>query len=146
MDDVYTRPLHVLTPVRDGQDASATDLRGLLKAGWYVWAEHTPCLRMLMPGDQICFYATTKGVLAEAEVASTPEPRRVGGFQYDRERFNWRFRLRRHRFFPLVSIDEELRSKLDAFRDRDPRSSRWAWFVQNTRLVTAHDFALLTRP
>ena len=41
-----------------------------------------------------------------------------------------------------VVIDATLRAQLDAFAGRDI-SAPWAWFVQATRKLTAHDYALL---
>jgi hypothetical protein len=42
-----------------------------------------------------------------------------------------------------VAIDADLRAKLDAFAERDP-SQPWSWFVQGTKIVTEHDYAVLT--
>lgn len=140
-DDV----LHLMTPVSDSERGSIKEiLESLLEKGWYVFGDRTPRRADLKAGDRLCFYGTTRGVVAQAEVASAPERGSVEGV-YDPNRFPWRFRVTNVRFFfdePIV-IDAGLRSRLDVFRDRDPGRS-WAWFVQSTREVTAHDFAVLT--
>lgn len=142
---VEGHPMHLLTPISDNEQGTIREtLEQLLGKGWYVFGERTPGRKALQPGDRVCFYATTQGVVAEAEVASAPELGKVEGTRYP-ERFPWRFKVRDVRFFldkPVI-IDAELRSKLDAFRGRDPGRT-WAWFVQATRLVSPHDFAVLT--
>jgi hypothetical protein len=42
-----------------------------------------------------------------------------------------------------VVIDVALRSKLDAFKNRELNKA-WAWFVQATRKITENDFKVLT--
>jgi hypothetical protein len=139
---------YFMTPVRDEEDWSAQDaIKGLLSAGWYVFGDSTPGRKKIKPGDRICFYEKGVGVVAEAEVASVPErmPPKVNGIGKNLDAFPWSFRVRKPRFFfdkPIV-IDVELRSKLDAFVGRDP-TLVWSWFVQPTKLVTEHDFAVLT--
>jgi len=44
---------------------------------------------------------------------------------------------------PLSPETRALRSKLDAFTGRDP-SQPWSWFVQGTKVITEHDFSVLT--
>ncbi|ACZ39945.1 hypothetical protein [Sphaerobacter thermophilus] len=92
----------------------------------------------------LAFYETGKGVVATAEVASTPERKQIPGVN-ESERFPWAFKVKNVNYFfdaPVV-IDATLRARLNKFRDRDPQSP-WAWFVQGTKIVDAHDFALLT--
>jgi len=43
-----------------------------------------------------------------------------------------------------VVLDAALRRQLEAFQHRDEEKS-WAWFVQATHRVTAHDFTVLTQ-
>lgn len=140
--------LHVLTPIRDRPDQTARDtLRQLLGAGWYAFGEKTPFHDKLKPGDRICFYETGVGVVADAVVASSPKknPPEAEEIVKKFDKFPWAFKVRDVRLFfdaPVV-IDADLRSKLDAFAGRDP-ANPWAWFVQTTRAVTEHDFAILT--
>ncbi len=135
-------------PVSDEADASAKDtITSLLEAGWYVFGDRTSGRKRLKPGDRICFYTSGVGVVAEAEVASSPErqPPEMKGVVKDLERFPWSFRLKNARFFfeqPIV-IDAELRSQLEAFASREVSQS-WSWFVQGTRMVSSHDFDILT--
>lgn len=142
-------PMHLITPVSDDGETVAPDIiRGLLDAGWYVFGEHTAGRRELKPGDRICFYQSTVGVVAECEVASRAElqPLPRPDLAHDPERFPWRFQVRKPRYFfdnPTV-IDRDLRARLDAFSGRD-LSKSWAWFVQGTRKINSHDFGVLTQ-
>ena len=55
------------------------------------------------------------------------------------------FDVRNPRFFfdaPVV-IDAALRPRLDAFDGKIP-AAPWSWFVQTTRSLSDHDFAVLT--
>lgn len=138
-------PIYLLTPVSDNEEGTVREtLDNLVGRGWYVFGDRTPGRKALAPGDRICFYATTQGVVAEAEVATAPERGTVEGVRYP-DRFPWRFKVRNARFFyekPVI-IDAELRRQLEAFKAKDP-AGPWAWFVQGTKYVTAHDFAILT--
>jgi hypothetical protein len=142
---VHEERLYLLTAVASDEVESAQEvITKLLEAGWYVFGERTAGRGRLKPGDRLCFYETGVGVVAEAEVASEPE-RRTLRYVRQAERFPWAFQVKNPRYFfdkPIV-IDAALRGQLDAFKDRD-LSGSWAWFVQATRLVTAHDFRLLT--
>jgi hypothetical protein len=137
--------LYLLTSVASDEEESAQEvITKLLQAGWYVFGERTYGRKRLKPGDHLCFYETGVGVVAEAEVASEPE-RRALRYVRHAEKFPWAFQVKNPRYFsdkPIV-IDAALRSQLDTFKGRDPSGS-WAWFVQATRRVTAHDFRLLT--
>jgi hypothetical protein len=139
---------YLITPVSDeGETTAKATIAGLLNAGWYVFADKTPGRKLLKPGDRICFYESGVGVVAKAEVASVPErkPPAAAGVGKNLDKYAWSFRLRNARLFfdaPVV-IDAELRSRLDRFTDRDP-SQPWAWFVQSTKVVTEHDFEILT--
>lgn len=137
--------LYLLTPVASEPDRPAEQIiRTLLDQGVYVFGERTPGRKRLKPGDMLAFYETGKGVVATAEVASTPERKQIPGVN-ESERFPWAFKVKNVNYFfdaPVV-IDATLRARLNKFRDRDPQSP-WAWFVQGTKIVDAHDFALLT--
>lgn len=143
-----TERMYLLTPVSEGAETTAKGaIAGLLNAGWYVFGDKTPGRKRLKPGDRICFYESGVGVVAEAEVASVPErkPPAAKGIVKNLEEFPWSFRLTNARFFfdVPVAIDADLRTKLDAFAKRDSSQS-WSWFVQCTRVVNEHDFAVLT--
>lgn len=137
--------LYLLTPVADDKASTARAIiRELLDSGQYVFGERTPGRKSLKPGDRIAFYETGVGVVAEAEVASAPEKRPVEGLRHP-DRYPWAFRVTRPRYFyesPVV-IDAALRAQLEAFAGRGP-GAPWAWFVQSTRVVSRHDFELLT--
>lgn len=136
-----------LTPVKADDTQTAEEvIEGLVgKKGIYAFGERTPGRKHLKQGDGICFYATGNGVIANAKVASTPENKPNPAIR-DPERYPWVFELEDAKIYlenPIV-IDAALRAKLDAFKGRDPNTS-WAWFVQATRKVSAHDFEILVR-
>jgi len=135
-----------LTPVKSTEEGTAEDCIKILvgKEKIYAFGERTPGRRHLKPGDWICFYATTKGVVGHARITSRPE-KKVHPSVLQPERFPWVFGLDSVRLYldnPIV-IDSLFRSNLDAFKNRDPNKN-WAWFVQSTCKVTEHDFNLLT--
>lgn len=146
--DRTTEPSYWLTPVRSDEHRSAEEtIRELVGEGQlYAVGERTPGRRHFKPGDRICFYATTVGVLAHARVKSSPAKRTDKRIR-DPERYPWVFDLEEPSLYvdnPVV-IDASLRTRLEAFEGRDPNQT-WAWFVQATRRVSTHDFKSLTRP
>lgn len=145
MESTSDVALYLMTPVRDGEDQTGEQvIRKLLEDGWYVFGETTPFRSHLKPGDHLCFYWSTVGVVAEAEVASKVEKKKLQQVK-DPDRFPWAFKVRNTRFFfdkPVV-VDSVVRARLDAFKDRDP-SGPWAWLVQATRRLSEHDFRVLT--
>ena len=142
-----TEAAYWLTPVKADDIQTAEEVIETLvgKKGIYAFGDRTPGRKHLKPGDGICFYATGNGVIAHAKVASSPE-RKPNPAVRDSERYPWVFKLegiKIHLDKPIV-IDAALRAKLDAFEGRDLNTS-WAWFVQATRMISAHDFDILAR-
>lgn len=139
-----TPRLHLLTPVSDDEFATAeSTIRTLLGAGWYVFGDRTPGRKSLKPGDRLCFYQSGVGIVAEAEVESSPERKPLKEARKG-DKFPWRFRVTKQRYFfdkPIV-LNANLRGELEAFAGKNP-ASPWAWFVQGTHLVTEHDFQAL---
>jgi hypothetical protein len=136
-----------LTPVRSDEDVTAEECIQTLveQEKIYAFGDKTPRRKDIKPGDWICFYANTKGVVAHAKVASPPENKEHPKVR-DSKKYPWVFSLENPLLYldnPVV-IDAELRKKLDAFQDRDP-NKRWAWYVQATRKISEHDFNILTR-
>lgn len=136
-----------LTPVKSHEEETAEECISILvgEERIYAFGERNPGRKHIKPGDRICFYATGKGVVADARVASRPE-RNPHPKVYHPEKYPWVFRLDNGTFYidePIV-IDAEVRTRLDAFQDRDPNRP-WAWFVQVTRKISEHDFSILTR-
>ena len=136
-----------LTPVKGDKVQTAEEVIESLvgKNGIYAFSETTPGRKRLKPGDWICFYATAKGVIAHARVASSPEKKPHRAVRHP-EKYEWTFRVDKTRLYlenPVV-IDAAMRGKLQAFQGRDLDTS-WAWFVQATRKITEHDFKTLTR-
>jgi hypothetical protein len=136
-----------LTPVRSDKEKTAEEeIKTLLgQDNIYAFGKRTPGRKHLKEGDWICFYATTKGIIAHARVASKPENKPHQKIRHA-EKYPWVFKLENPQLYtdkPII-LDTELRSKLDAFRDKD-HSKFWAWFVQATRKISKHDFQILTR-
>lgn len=135
-----------LTPIKDQADVTAKDaIRELLGAGWYLFGPATPGRKEIKPGDRICFYETGVGIIASAVVASRPDDNaKPAGFNRKRYRdYPWAFRVKNgHIFEQPVIIDLELRTKLDAYKAKDP-VRRWNWFVQATHKVSHNDFESL---
>jgi hypothetical protein len=136
-----------LTPVKSTEEETAEECvqRLVGEEKIYAFGERTPGRKHLKPGDWICFYATTKGVVAHARINSKPE-RKIHPKVRQAERYPWVFGLDEAKLYldaPVV-IDATLRGNLDAFKDRDPNKN-WAWFVQSTCRLTERDFDLLTQ-
>jgi hypothetical protein len=137
-----------LTPVRSDEEESAeTVIQTLVGSeGIYAFGDKTPGRRYIKPDDWICFYATGKGVVAHARVISRPDRKQAHPKVRHSDKYPWVFMVGDAVLYldQPVSVNESLRSQLDAFQGRDP-TSPWAWFVQATRKLNAHDFDLLTR-
>lgn len=136
-----------LTPVKGDKVQTAEEVIESLvgKNGIYAFSEKTPGRRRLKPGDEICFYATAKGVIAQARVASAPKKKAHRAVRHS-EKYEWTFRVDKTRLYldkPVV-IDAAMRGRLQAFQGRELDRS-WAWYVQGTHKVTEHDFKTLTR-
>jgi hypothetical protein len=135
-----------LTPVKSDEGRSAEECIQELVGSEHIYAfgHRTPGRKLIKPGDRICFYATTKGVIAHARVASLPENKPHPKVS-DPEHFPWVFNVDSSVLYlnkPVV-VNAELRSQLDAFKGKDLYQS-WAWFVQSTHKLSEHDFQLLT--
>jgi hypothetical protein len=136
-----------LTPVKADAEQTAEDVIQTLvgQEGIYAFSERTPGRKRFKPGDWIAFYATGKGIVAHAQVTSAPEYKLHPRVRHP-EQYPWVFRVGSPRLYleePIV-IDVPLRRQLEAFQHRDEEKS-WAWYVQATHRVTAHDFQVLTR-
>ena len=136
-----------MTPVKDDDVETSEEVINhlVVKEKIYAFSERTPGRKHIKPGDWICFYSTGKGIVAHAQIISKPEFIHHPEVRHP-ELYPWVFKLDNIKtyFDNPVIIDKELRSKLDAFKNKDPDKS-WAWLVQSTRKVTEHDFNLLTR-
>jgi len=142
-------PIFLITPVKDEAGVTARQtLESLLGRNVYVFGDGTTGRDRIRAGDQICFYRSGVGVVADAVIASAVERRGVE-FARDGARYPWAFAVRDVRFYfdAPVAIDAALRSRLDAFvkRGHDPQGPYWSWLVQGTRYLSAHDFGVLTR-
>jgi hypothetical protein len=135
-----------LTPVRSDEEQTAEQVVESLvgKAKIYAFGERTPGRMHLKPGDWICFYATGKGVVAHARVASVPEKHQDSRVRHP-EAYPWVFKVDETKLYfqSPIPIDVSLRNQLDAFKGRE-RDKSWAWFVQATRRISERDFKLLT--
>jgi hypothetical protein len=136
-----------LTPVCSDEDGTSDDVIKTLvdEERIYAFGERTPDRKHLRPWDWMVFYATGKGVVAHAKVASVPNKGQNPKIRHP-DQYPWLFRLSTPVMYldePVV-IDSALRSKLETFSGRDPNSP-WAWFVQATKKVSEDEFRLLTR-
>ena len=141
------RPYYVITTTTSAEDVPAEEIIKTLvgKERIYAFGEKTHHRKDVKPGDWICFYATDRGIVAHAKVASIPE-REEHRAVHDPLSYPWVFRLSDIKVYtehPVV-VDAQLRGRLDAFKGRSS-GQHWSWFVQRTRLVTEHDFRILTR-
>jgi hypothetical protein len=69
----------------------------------------------------VAFYQASVGVVASAEVATAPEDNAMPGIVKDPTKYRWTFKLADTRLFldqPRI-IDADMRSKLDAFAEKD---------------------------
>lgn len=140
-------PQYWLTPVKGDKAQIAEEVIESLvgKEKIYAFGDRTPGRKHLQEGDYICFYATGKGVVAHAQVATSPEHKHHPKVRQP-EKYPWVFSVKNVQLYleePIV-IDASLRTQLDVFRNRDPNKA-WAWFVQATRNIRQDDFQHLTR-
>jgi hypothetical protein len=135
-----------ITPVKSVKGETAEEcIRNLVgEVGIYAFSAGTPGRKRIKPGDRICFYATGKGVMADAKVTSYPENKRHPKVRSS-EKHDWIFRVGDVRLYldSPVAVNESLRRRLEAFNGKDA-TTNWAWFVQATRRTTEHDFEVLT--
>lgn len=140
-------PAYWFSPVKGDQEQAADQVIETLvgREKIYAYGDRTPGRKSIKPGDWICFYATGKGVIAHAEVASVPENKPHPRVRHP-DKYPWVFSLRNPTLYldrPVV-LDAATRARMDAFRRRDPGKS-WSWFAQATRRISEHDFRVLTR-
>ena len=136
-----------LTSVKADSEQTAEDVISTLVGthGMYAFGERTPGRSQVQPGDWICFYAAGKGIVAHAQVVSAPEKMVHPSVRHP-DQYPWVLRVEHVHLYveePVV-LDAALRRQLEAFHHRDEEKS-WAWFVQATHRVTAHDFTVLTQ-
>ena len=146
VSEIKGRVNYFLAPAKGDETRTAEDIVRYLVGEKKLWAfgERTPYREVLKPGDKICFYASGKGVVAHAEIATKPEKVKKPEIKELRG-YPWIFKLKNVRLYlddPVI-LDADLRSKLDVFKKRD--QSAWGWFVHRTQKITEHDFKLLTK-
>jgi len=146
VSEIKGRVNYFLAPAKGDETRTAEDIVRYLVGEKKLWAfgERTPYREVLKPGDKICFYASGKGVVAHAEIATKPEKVKKPEIKELRG-YPWIFKLKNVRLYlddPVI-LDADLRSKLDVFKKRD--QSAWGWFVHRTQKITEHDFMLLTK-
>jgi|GEM_PF-896580 len=103
--------------------------------------------RRLRSGDWMCFYASRKGVIAHAQVASEPIQNPLSKV-LDPLSYPWTFSVKKVVLYPEkpVPLNPDTRSRLDAFKNRNPDTVKWwNWFVKNPHKISEHDFKVLTR-
>ena len=103
--------------------------------------------RRLRSGDWMCFYASRKGVIAHAQVASEPIQNPLSKV-LDPLSYPWTFSVKKVVLYPEkpVPLNPDTRSRLDAFKNRNPDTAKWwNWFVKTPHKISEHDFKVLTR-
>ncbi len=140
-------PSYWLAPVKgdNGQTAEGVIQTLVGQGNVFAFREQSPARKSARVGDSICFYAASKGIVGHARLASAVEKGLKAPVDLP-EKYPWLVRLGDVQLYidSPVALDVRLRARLDAFRDHDPERS-WAWFVQPTHRITAHDFEVLTR-
>jgi hypothetical protein len=91
----------------------------------------------------MCFYAAGNGVVAHARVSSSPHKEIHPSVRHS-DKYPWVFRVEDVQLYldKPIAVDAEMRSKLEAFKNRDLNKA-WAWFVQATRILEQQDFETL---
>lgn len=140
-------PVYWITPVKDHEGETAVECVKNLVATHHIYAfgERTPGRRQIKAGDGICFYATTKGIVAHANVASPPEKKSDQRVSQP-EDYPYICQLKDQHFYPQnpIVLNATLREQLNAFEKYD-HDKPWSWFVQATHKISEHDFHVLTR-
>lgn len=140
-------PAYWITPVRGYPEHSAEECIRILVGREHIYAfgDGIRARKQVKPGDWICFYASKRGVVGYARVASMPRweenPAIIHPGYYP-----WVFDVDSEDLFlrdPTI-IDGDLRERMDAYRDKEQHDN-WGWLVLTTREITEHDFRLLTR-
>jgi hypothetical protein len=121
-----------------------------LDRGWWGMGESTPNRRKLKADDKVCFYVVGYGVAATATVAGAATsllakedlaPELVDYYStppygVPLENVKW--------LDPAVVITAEVRAALDAFEGKAVTGKSWAWLVQTSRTLSAHDYRIIT--
>lgn len=135
-----------ITPVKTNDEETADECiqRLVGDASCYAFGVRTPGRTKISAGDWLCFYATGKGVVAHAQLRTSPsfDPKAQLA---DPVAYPYTFEVENAELYfddPVI-IDSDLRARLDVFVGRDPQKG-WAWFVQSTRKISKHDFEVLT--
>lgn len=111
----------------------------------FAFSERLGAELQISPGDWICFYAKSKGIVAHAKVDSAPRrnpDRRVGDSP---EKYPYTIKLTEIQLYPEhpVTFEESTRRQLDAFGGHS--KDNWGWIVHRAHTITARDFMILTR-
>jgi hypothetical protein len=138
---------YYLAPVGAEDDQTAEErIKELLGAGVFACNTKSPLLKA-KPGDWICFYAAPTGVVAHARVAASPV-KEICALLPRPEEYPYVLKVDNVSIYienPVVlKENKDLLAQLDAFKKHD-LTKPWSWFVQVTRLITKHDFMLLTK-
>jgi hypothetical protein len=99
------------------------------------------CRSLFSVGDLVGIYATEHGIIGTAKIAKFESAPRA-----DNDKFPFEMAFEDTKLFsesPVV-IDEKALSKLDAYKDKPISSHTAGLFVQTARMISPHDFAVLT--
>jgi len=129
----------------DDEETAVECIRRLLGKKFYAFSANSAYRNQMKAGDWLCFYAAGTGVVAHARLATAPAHQLRQEISSP-ENFPWVVELDSVSIYadqPVV-LDAATRGKMDIFAGKDP-GKPWAWVVQGTRKLSAHDFGLLTR-
>ncbi len=144
--ETQTRESYWLVPVGGPGTTPEDTVRVLVgEHRMFAFGEKAAGRKHMKPGDRVCFYAARLGIAAHARIKAGPAKELEGrGFLDDPEQSPWIVHLEDVTLYsePVV-VDATVRSKLDAFRDRDS-TKPWSWFVQSNARLSEHDFLKLT--
>jgi hypothetical protein len=136
-----------ITPVKDYPVETAEECIQTLVSREHIYAfgDRIKARDHVKPGDWICFYATRRGVIGYARVASLPRREEHPAIIHPGH-YPWIIDVDGENLFtgdPVI-IDQEMRGLMEAYKDKG-QSDNWGWLVLTTREISERDFLLLTR-
>lgn len=143
-------PHYWLMPCGAGDDGAKPldQLHRWLDRGYWGFAKSTAGRKHLQTGDYVCFYVRKLGISASARIDGTPdtvvtpdewpEPSPPTHEVY-------KVPLRYISWLPAPRpLTQPIRAQMEWFQQHDPDTSNFGYFVQTTRSLSPHDFAVLT--
>lgn len=138
-----------LTPVAERGDLSPQDvISRTVRNGAFGFSADAIKQMRPRPGDQVAFYGSQVGIVAEATVSKRPRKTDSPSEALqipDAEDYPYLIQLEDPQVYDRpVEMSESVRQRLDAFEGRSADED-WGWFVLTVRELTHEDFEVLTR-